>query len=212
MIVQPAWADTLILGFNPGDFIAFASILTGVLMLAVLLGIRSFRDIKQKKRSEQRYREQYINKVYLSDSLLGTIEAEYDVLKRLLTAENADLPAFGNKKPNTITAEGYEMRDDGTVVHSISLAYGREQQILEKLAETVRQELLINGSDPEIIPKISDITEQISMTEFHFTFTKEERIMQMIGGVEIDFETFGVNALYRIDDEKWEYDAERIGG
>ena len=123
-----------------------------------------------------------------------------------------DLPnAFLTAGSGMITAEGFEEKDDGTVMRAIGLAYSRAAEILEKLAETVQQEMQFDGSDPETIPAASEIIEQIKMTEFHFTFTQETRIMQMIGGVEIDFKTFGVNALYRIDDEQWEYDAERIG-
>lgn len=211
MNAQLLFADTQILGFNPGDFIALSLIITAFLLLVILSAVRYFRDKIRKKQSEQQYRKQFVKKVYLADPLLGTIEGDYDVPNLTFTAENADLPEFGTKKPSTITAEGFEERDDGIVLRSISLAYSRAPEILEKLAKIVRQEMQFDNSDAETIPAVSEIAEQITMTEFHFTFTEEARIMQLIGGVEIDFKTFGVNALYRIDDEQWDYDAERIG-
>lgn len=208
---QLLFADTTIFGFKPGDFAALALIFAGILLLVILSAIRYFRDKNRKKRTEQQYREQFVKKVYLTDSLLGTIEADYDVPNLTLTAENADLPEFGTNKPGMITAEGFEEKDDGTVMRAIGLAYSRASEILEKLAETVQQEMQFDGSAPETIPAVSEIIEQIQMTEFHFIFTKEERTMQVIGGVDIDIMTFGVNALYRMDDGQWEYDAERIG-
>lgn len=193
------------------DTIILLLIFGAFLLLFLLAEIRNIRKKSEQKRSEQHYREQYVKKVYLTDARLGTIETDFDVRLETMNAENADLPAFGAQKPGTITAEGFQESDVGTVIRSIGLAYDRVQSILDSLAETVRQELMFEGTDRQNLPAVSEITEKITVTEFHFVLNSEPRVMQVLGGAEIDLHTFGLNAIYQIDEERWEYDAENIG-
>ena len=188
------------------------AVVAAFVLLFAAAAVRDRNRKKQKKEVERRYREQNILTVYLTDAVLGTIEADYNVSTWELKAGHADLPAFGSQKPSVVIAEGYLERDESVVMRSIGIAYSRSRDILEKLAEIVVQELQLEDEDSEEIPSTAEITALIRITEFHFVLEGEEKVMQVIGGVDIDIMTFGVNALYRIDEEKWEYDAERIGG
>lgn len=184
-------------------------------LIVILFAVVVCRDYLRKKNKhdeERRYREQNIRTVYLTDPMLGTIAAEYDINSWELKAEHADLPAFGTLKPGVVIAEGYQERDEGIVMRSISIAYSRSRDILDKLAEAVVQELQFQDQDPETIPSVEEILNMIRITEFHFILEGEENVMQVIGGVDIDIMTLGVDALYWIDEEKWEYDAQVIGG
>ena len=200
-----------VLDVPSADTIALIALLGAAVLLFFLAEIRQIRKKVKQKRSAQRYQEQFVKKLYLSDARLGTIEADFDTRTGTLNAEKADLPAFGAQKPDTITAEGFQERDDGTVIRSVCLAYDRIHQILDALAEAVRQEMLFDGAENHNIPSVSEIAEQIAVTEFHFVLNSEARVMQILGGVEVGLRTFGLNAIYQIDENRWEYDAEEIG-
>ncbi|MDR9824425.1 hypothetical protein RCJ22_02250, partial [Vibrio sp. FNV 38] len=126
------------------------------------------------------YREQNIRSITLSDARFGDLTGEYDTAKKTLLADNLSLPQFGQSKPGLITADEYTPEQDSTVLRCIGLAYDRAEEILAALAK----EILSHEVDDELT--VSQILEQINVTEFQFVFDSEEPVMQVIGGAELD--------------------------
>lgn len=164
--------------------------------------IRSYLKKRREKQQAAAYREKYVRSVTLMDARFGNLVGEYDTPKKTLLAENLSLPPFGKNSPALITAEDYTPEQDRTVLRCLGIAYDRAEQILAALGESV-----FAKADDDTLT-VAEIAAQIIVTEFQFVFDSEEPFMQVIGGVELDDVTYGLNALYRINEDAWEYEAE----
>ena len=192
--------------------IAVIVFLIGFLLAMSTIGIvRSHLAKKRKKQEEQYRRATHVRSVTLTDLMMfGTIEAEYDDETGILTAEQAALPKFGNQAPNRIVVEGYQDEDSDTVLRLLGRAYDKKDEILEKMAEEIRKEMQFDS--PDGLPELSEIREQIAVTDFQFTSGDELMMMLINAGAAIGTEAYSATAQYFSSPVHWEYEAVKMPG
>ncbi len=197
---------------------------TGMIILFVVagcfiaLGLSAYeRDVaaKRNKRNEEaRYREQYVKPISLVDAQFGTMEAEYDIARQMLKATDAKLPQFGTTAPSLLTVNGFTPERERDIFRTLALVYEKEQDILQNLAEKVRQ-LMIQHELAEVL-ECDLIQSQIVLTEIEITYDLESvehpMTLMLIAGVTIGLDTFALDVLYWSDSGKWEYNAQLSEG
>ncbi|MCQ2407030.1 MAG: hypothetical protein MJ065_00680 [Oscillospiraceae bacterium] len=197
------------LSLNPSVWIGLGAIVLFCLTLSILIIVNSVRNKHSQQKKEQEYRENYIRRVKLSDMLMfGTIEAEFDTLTGILKAENIRMPKFGAQMPNAIFVDNYTDADNETVLRQMNIAYAEQQDILMHMAEAMRR--LMETDEEMELAAVSEMAEQIMVTDFQFSHSQDSLVMLIAAGAEYNNVTFSLSALYRPDSECWEYEAEKI--
>ena len=199
-------------GFLSSDAIEWG--LTAVLVL-FLIGItisyivNTRRKKRRKKQEEQEYNERHVRTVTFTDLMMfGTIEADYDTLTGILKAENLKLPRFGSQAPNAILVENYKDADNETVLRRLNNAYDNQQDILLRMAEKMRPLLAWDAETG--CPELSELAELIHVTDFQFSYYKDQLTMLIVAGAEYGTDTFSLSALYLPDPVHWEYEAVKM--
>ncbi len=193
------------------EFAAALLVAGGIMCLSIAAGVREHLKKKRKKQEKQYYKATHVKTVTLTDLMMfGTIEAEYDDQTGILTAEQAALPKFGNQAPNRIVVEGYQDGDQETILRLLGRAYDKKDEILDKMAEEVRKEMMFD--EPDNLPELAEIREQIAVTDFQFTSGAELMTMLINAGTEIGTEAFSLTALYYSSPVHWEYEAVKMSG
>ena len=183
-------------------------ILSPVILVAVLILINSIRTKKREKKAEQEYNEQNVKQLTLTDTEFGSIAATFDHLTGILLAENVKLPPFGRSAPSQIMVEEYSEQKDRDIFRALSLAYRKKDEILQKLAESIQDEMREKGWID--LPDIDKIRQQIDVTDFDFAFSDDLLTMQILAGATIAVDTFSLIVFYWSDTEQFEYDADLV--
>ena len=196
------------------DIIIISLVIAGMIAVEIAILIRGRLKKAREKQLLQEYREKYVQEIMFGDARFGVLTGEYDLCKHTLLADNLELPAFGSSQPFLITADDYTPDRNAAILRALAIAYDSTQDIFRGLAEVVRQEMQFD-MDADEIPSSEEIIAMIIITDFQFVFDAEMPVMQVIGGADYETERsvipFGLNAMYRINEKTWEYDAERIG-
>ncbi len=196
------------------DIIIISLLIAGIFAVGISICIRSRLKKTREKRQLLEYREKYVQETMFGDARFGVLTGEYDTCKHTLFADNLELPSFGSSQPFLITADDYTPDRNAAILRALGRAYDCVPDIFRGLAEVVRQEMQFDTKADEI-PSVEEIIAMITITDFQFVFDTEMPVMQVIGGADYETEnsviSFGLNAMYRINEKSWEYDAERIG-
>lgn len=183
----------------------FLVALSPVILVVVLIVINSMRNKKREKKEEQTYKAENVKDLTLTDTEFGEITGSFDRLTGILLAENVKLPPFGRTAPSQIMVEDYTEQKDRDIFRALSLAYRKKEEILQKLAESIQDEMRENGR--EDLPDIEKIRQQIDVTDFDLAYSDDLLTMQILAGATIDVDTFSLIVFYWSDTEQWEYDA-----
>ena len=104
--------------------------------------------------------------------------------------------------------EEYSEQKDRDIFRALSLSYRKKDEILQKLAESIQDEMRQNGKTD--VPDTAEIRQEIDVTEFELAFSDDLLTMQILAGATIAVDSFSLIVFYWSDTEQFEYDADLV--